>query len=81
MSLIFPLAALRGAHKIRTYIDQVIGGELLSVVVCDNCKHVSNSYIRIHIRVCMYGAFMCVYVRVRLCVSVRVWCIVLIHTC
>lgn len=32
-------AALRGAHKVHTYIDQVVGGKLLSVVICDYCKH------------------------------------------
>ena len=40
--LIFLLAALQGASKICTYIDQVVGGELLSVVVCADCKHVSK---------------------------------------
>ena len=40
--LIFLLAALHGANKVRTYIDQVVGGELLSVVVCVHCQHVSK---------------------------------------
>ena len=40
--LVFLLAALHGANKVRTYIDQVIRGELLSVVVCDDCQHVSK---------------------------------------
>ena len=40
--LMFLLAALHGANKMRTYIDQVVGGELLSVVVCADCKHVSK---------------------------------------
>ena len=44
MLLIFLLAALQGANKIRTYIDQVVGGELLSVVVCADCTHVSKLY-------------------------------------
>ena len=39
--MIFLLAALRGANKVRTYIDQVVGGELLSVVICADCEHVS----------------------------------------
>ena len=36
------LAAIHRAQKVRTYIDQVVGGEMLSVVICDNCKHVSS---------------------------------------
>ena len=65
MSLLFLLAALRGAHKIRTYIDQVIGGDLLSVVVCDHCKHVSSMYIAIS----LVSVSICLSASVCVCLS------------
>ena len=44
------LAALHGADKVHTYIDQVVGGELLSVVDCAraHCKHVSKLYSNVY---------------------------------
>ena len=62
------LAALHGVHKIHTYIDQVVGGELLSVVDCNHCKHVSNTYMA----VCCVHPRMSVYLCVRVCVCAYV---------
>jgi len=44
--MVFPIAALRSAHKLKTYIDEVVGGELLSVVVCLECNHV-RTYVNL----------------------------------
>ena len=36
------LNTIYAANKIHTYIDQFVGGEVLSVVVCADCTHVSK---------------------------------------
>ena len=93
--MLFLLAALRGAQKIRTYIDQVIGGELLSVVVCDHCKHVSSMYsyiasvcvtvcvcVRVRVHACLSVClFVCLCLSVSICLSASVCVAVCIDVC